>query len=91
MSDHVCYWLKGDFRCRVCARPFPRMNNDFTNALNLLSFYVHQDQTHTRKGSYTGKQEPLADSAQSAEWRAAKLLLERYDFPIPKSGVLLDG
>ena len=67
------------------------MNPDLKEALDLLEFYVHDTQVHTRKGAYTGKQQPLADEVQPEHWKRAKRLLLKHHRHVPISGDKLDG
>jgi len=64
---------------------------DLVVALDCLAVYVRDQQVHTRKGAYTGQQEPLADAVQSPHWRRAKALLVKYNYPVPVSGMKMDG
>ncbi len=67
------------------------MNDDLEIALSCLLVFVYENQVHTRKGSRTSEQQPLADAAQSPAWRLARDLLVKHGRKVPASGTLMDG
>lgn len=62
-------------------------------AIEVISYYVHRTQLHTRRGSRAGQipQEPLSDAAQSLIWIKGRDLLRELGEPVPVSGTLDDG